>query len=154
MFLVMCACVSVTLTCLFCRHVVTRGQAPVTMHDKRLMFAKGLFDAVLVPLNSFQGGQSWTDVFVQGWGNNIQQVSLMSASDRKAESTMQTWARGDPVRPVPNPTNAAGQKLCHGAILNFDTRPPHLHSAVALRRWLKSRNVTMSTKRRHTHLGK
>ena len=58
------------------------------MHDKRVMFAKGLSDAVLVPLNTFQCGQSWTDVFVQGWGNNIQRVSLMSASNWKAESTM------------------------------------------------------------------
>lgn len=140
--------------CYLCRHVVTRGQAPATIHDKRVMFRKGTFDVVLAPLNAFQGGQSWADVFCQGWGNQIQSVSSMSANKRKAESTMQTWARGGPIRPVPHPTNARGQKLCHGAILHFDKRPPHLHSAVALRRWLKSRNVTMSTTRRHTYLGK
>ena len=66
MFLVLCACVSETHqllnALLICagRHVVTRGQAPATKHDKRVMFAKGLFDVVLVPLNGFQGGQAWT----------------------------------------------------------------------------------------------
>ena len=140
-----------------CRHVITRGrgQDPATSHDKRVMFAKGSYDAVLVPLNSFEGGSSsWTDIFCHEWGEKIQSVSSMSAVDRKAEATFETWARGESIRPAPHPTNAAGQKLCHGAILNFDVRPPHLHSAIALRRWLKSRNVPMSSTKRHTYLGK
>ena len=144
-----------SFTHLLTRHVTTRRQEPVTSHDKRVMFAKGLYDAVLVPLNPFEGGVSpWTDLFREGWGEKIQQVSSMSSSDRKSEATFSTWARGDVIRPVPNPTNAAGQKLCHGAILNFDVRPPHLHSTIALRRWLKSRNVSIPTNKRHTYLGK
>lgn len=118
------------------------------------MFSKGSFDAVLVPLNRFEGGDtSWTDIFPSGWGNDIHTVSSRSTTVRKAEATLKTWARGGAVRPVPYPTNAAGQKLCHGAVLNFDVRPPHLHSAIALRRWLKARNATIATTKRHTYLG-
>lgn len=95
---------------------------------------------------------TWTDMFADGWGLVIRTVEGMSVDDRKEEATFHTWARGQPIQPAPYPTTAEGVQLCHGALLNFNERPVHLHSAIALRRWLKSRNMTYSIHRATAHV--
>ena len=132
-----------------------RGQPQeLTTLTKRQLFLDGAYTASLVPLHPFaRDGMTWTDIFADGWGEVIRTVEGLSADDRKQEARFQTWARGEPLKPVPYPTTTEGVKLCHGAVLNFNERPVHLHSAIALRRWLKSRNMTYSTARRHTYLG-
>jgi len=138
-----------------CRGPRTRTDASdLTKMEKRKLFTDGAYTARVAPLNPFVSGLTWNNFFPNGWGDVIQSVEDMSTRDRKNEVTLRTWARGEPMQPVPYPTTEAGVQLCHGAWLNFDERPPHLHSAIALRRWLKSRNVPYSMARRRTYLGK
>ena len=96
---------------------------------------------------------------------------------------MEDWAR-EPLLHLPQPTNAAGVPLPHGAVLDFDRRPPHLvgsfvcapatlththdtctHTRTprtlnqvhtrALRTWLACRNVkTTQRNMRHTSVNR
>lgn len=139
---------------MFCRGPRTRTEErDLTKTEKRKLFTHGAYTARVAPLNPFASGLTWNNFYPNGWGDVIRTVEEMPARDRKNEVTLRTWGRGEPIQSVPYPTTAAGIQLCHGAWLNFDERPVHLHSAIALSRWLKSRNVPCSMSRRRTYLG-
>ena len=143
-----CVCVCV---CVCVRG--NRRRSVLTKEDKRRLFKKGDFTVEIQPLNAFADDVSWTDVFREGWGEDINQTACMRAIARKKEATFKVWARGPPLRPHPYPTDDAGVQYAHGAILDFEKRPVALHSDIALRRWLRSRNVSHSEAKRHTYLG-
>ena len=137
------------------RNRALRGhEQNLTSTEKRKLFCEGNFSVELAPLNAHEAGATWLDLFPAGWGRDIMAVKTgLSLADKKKEATFETWARGPAIEPVPNPKNSAGEALCHGAVLNFVERPVEMHSAIALRRWLKSRNMTVSTARREGHVG-
>lgn len=124
-----------------------RRNPQLTVIKKRELFLAGNYTVGLRPLNPFQQDMTWLTCFPDGWGAEIMQVVDMSDEDRKSEATFRTWARGPDIALVPYPTNEDGDKMCHGSILNFNERPVHLHSNVALQRWLKARNASVCTQR-------
>ena len=96
---------------------------------------------------------TWTHAFGD-WGEDIMRTAGNTVTMRKAEAMFEVWGRdGQPLKPVPFPTNASGARLPHGAVLDFEKRKVALHSDVALRRWLSARNVPHSTAKRLTYLG-
>ena len=132
----------------------TQLAVPADHVSKRKLFVAGDFTVKLCPLNPFMEGITWTRIFPDDWGREIADLAAANPTQLKDEVEMRRWARGgQELRPVPHPINAAGEPLCHGAILNFDERVVPLHSTIALQRWLKSRNLSDGKTRRETYLG-
>ena len=118
------------------------------------MFSSSEFTVQIAPLNAFENdNDTWASVFPDGWGTEIEEVRLQTAVSRKDEATFKTWSRGQPLQPAPYPKNDDGEKLCHGSVLLFEERPVHLHSTIALQRWLIARNIAVPGTHRETYLG-
>ena len=141
----------------------------MTTDMKRQMFVNGNYGVDLVPLNPFPVGETFATTFPdQGWGAEIVHAQTAHPCERLAEAKFDVWAReGRRLEHVPFPTNANGEELCHGTILGtnqidgvrfperqqFSERSLAMQSEIALRRWLKVRNVTDSKARREDYFG-
>lgn len=145
-----------------------RGTSSLTSDGKRRLFAAGSYTVDLVPLNPFAAEGNMQSTFPDNdWGARIARVATSDVTTRVAEATFEVWARGIPLRPVPFPTNTEGEELCHGTILGtsqidgvtfpdrkqFSERPLRMQSLLAMRRWLKVRNVTVTKARRTDYFG-
>lgn len=153
------------LTLILCaRRSVPTLSVPV----KRKLFVDGKFQVDLVPLNVIPAGKTFLSIFTdRHWGEEITRVTAAPSTDHLAEATFTVWGRGFELAPPPFPTDSEGSQLCHGTILGtndidgaahperrqFSTRPLRMQSAMAMRRWLKVRNVTESTALREDSYG-
>ena len=56
----------------------------MTVNAKRELFAAGDFTVTLQPLNAFKAGATWTNVFMDGWGDDIMRTFEMTGTKKKS----------------------------------------------------------------------